>query len=192
MRRCEPALAPVACGAVLLCHAGRNAPAVADRQAVLLRPGPDITRALPAGRGPPGPAGLCPAGLAGVLHIGRELPAERGTVLGIQVDLIIGALEGEPQGLRCRAAGQIVFQRDGYLLGRRYSLRWMMPAPYPGRCPPPSRNAADPAHNSHGTSDRAEQLSSGRPHCMPRSVIRLRDGAAHSPGDLRGGAVGGA
>jgi hypothetical protein len=55
-RQCEPALASVACGAVPLGHAGRNAP-----------------------------------GLTGVLHIQRELLAERGAVLGIQVDLIAGA-----------------------------------------------------------------------------------------------------
>src|SRR5262245_39317436 len=48
-------LAPA--GRVVLLHdAGRDAPALTDRQAVLLRPGPDITGAPPPGRGPAGPA----------------------------------------------------------------------------------------------------------------------------------------
>jgi len=38
-------------------------------------------------------------GSAGMLKVGRELLAERGGVLGVQVDLITGALEGEPDGL---------------------------------------------------------------------------------------------
>jgi hypothetical protein len=74
-----------ACGLVLLHHAGRDAAALADRQAMLLRPGTDITRALPAGRSPPGPAPWCPPGFAGVPDIGREQLAECGGVLGAQV-----------------------------------------------------------------------------------------------------------
>src|SRR5579863_177449 len=97
---------PATCGVVLLGHAGRDAAALTDRKAVLLRPGPDVTRALPAGPGPPGPAGLCPPGLAGVLEIGREQLAECGGVLGAQVDLIAGAIHGEPHGLIRLAAGQ--------------------------------------------------------------------------------------
>lgn len=41
---------------VLVRHAGRDAAALAHRQAVLFRPGPDITRTLPAGRRTPRPA----------------------------------------------------------------------------------------------------------------------------------------
>ena len=55
-----------------------------------------------------------------MLYKGCELLAERGGVLGIQVDLIVGALEGKPHRLLGRAAGQIVFQHDGYFLGHRY------------------------------------------------------------------------
>jgi hypothetical protein len=33
----------VSCGVVLLHHAGRDAAALADRQAMFFRPGPDIT-----------------------------------------------------------------------------------------------------------------------------------------------------
>jgi hypothetical protein len=38
------ALLASASGVVLLYHGGRDAPALTDRQAVLFRPGPDITR----------------------------------------------------------------------------------------------------------------------------------------------------
>src|SRR5262249_14850164 len=48
-----------------------------------------------------------------------QLLAEGGGVLGAQVDLIIGAADGEPHGLIGRAAIEIVLQRDGYLLGHR-------------------------------------------------------------------------
>src|SRR5580704_2583897 len=90
--------APVARGVVLLGHAGRDAAALTDRQAMLLRPGPDIARALPAGHSPAAPAAWCPSGFAGVLDIGREQLAEYGGVLGAQVDLIADAIHGEPYG----------------------------------------------------------------------------------------------
>src|SRR5216684_1555447 len=109
-RRWWLGLAPVGRRVVLLCQAGRDAAALTDRQALLLRPGPDVTAALTARCGPPGPAGRCPPGLAGVLKVGCELLAERGGVLGVQVDLIVGALEGEPYRLLRRATGQIIFQ----------------------------------------------------------------------------------
>src|SRR5690349_17704894 len=103
-------------GFVLLHHAGRDAAAFADRQAMLLRPGPDITRTLPAGRRPPGPAGRRLPGLPGVLDVRREQVAEHGGVLGAQVDLITGALDGEPHGLIRRAAGQVVLQHHRHFL----------------------------------------------------------------------------
>jgi len=68
MMTCLPRRAPVrhvsavARGVVLLHHAGRDAATVTDRQAVLLRPGPDLTRALPTALRPPSPvAGARPA-----------------------------------------------------------------------------------------------------------------------------------
>jgi hypothetical protein len=70
---------------VLVHHAGGDAAALADRQTVLFDPGPDIIRALAVSGGPPGAARLRPAGPAGVLNIGRELLAELGGVLGVQV-----------------------------------------------------------------------------------------------------------
>jgi hypothetical protein len=47
---------------------------------------------------------------------GRELAAERPGVLLAQVDLVHRAVEGEPHRLIRRAAIQIVFQDDCYLL----------------------------------------------------------------------------
>src|SRR5580700_3211765 len=52
-----------------------------------------------------------------MLKIGHELLAERGGVLLTQIDLILGAIEGKPHGLGCRAAIEVVFQRDGHFLG---------------------------------------------------------------------------
>src|SRR5260370_15821027 len=92
---------------VLLQHAGGDAPALTDRQAVLFRPNPDIAAALTVRCGPPGTARLGPPRLAGVLKIGCEVFAERGGVLGVQVDLIVGAVEGEPHRLLRRSTGPI-------------------------------------------------------------------------------------
>src|SRR5215472_18876411 len=89
---------------------------------MLLCPGPDITRELAACRGPPGAAGLRPPGPAGVLQVGGELLAELGGVLGVQVDLIVGALEREPDGLLGRATGQVVLQDDAYFLGHLFTF----------------------------------------------------------------------
>jgi hypothetical protein len=58
--------------------------ALTDRQAVLFRPGPDVTRALAARRSTPGPAGLGMPGPAGVLEERRELLAERAAFLALR------------------------------------------------------------------------------------------------------------
>jgi hypothetical protein len=44
-----------------------------------------------------------------VVDEGRELPAERGGVLGAQIDLVLGAAQPEPHRLIRRAAIKIVF-----------------------------------------------------------------------------------
>src|SRR5690348_6119243 len=100
----EVVLAPVARRVVLLHHAGWDAPALTDHDAVVLRPGPDITAALTAGRGTPWPTRLRPPGLAGMLDERGELLAKRSGVLLVQVDLIVRAAEGETHRLLCRAA----------------------------------------------------------------------------------------
>src|SRR5260370_6708101 len=58
------ASASVGGGLVLLHHARWDTAALIDRDAVVLRPGPDISAALTAGSGPARPAGPCPPGLA--------------------------------------------------------------------------------------------------------------------------------
>jgi hypothetical protein len=45
------------------------------------------------------------------------LLAERVGVAGPQVDLIAGAIDGEPDGLIGRAAVEVVFEGDGLLSG---------------------------------------------------------------------------
>jgi hypothetical protein len=195
-RRWWPALSPVG-RLVLLHHAGRNAPALTDRQAVLLRAGPDITGALPPGRGPPRPARRSPPRAAGVLNIGRELLAERRRVLGAQVNLIIGAVKGKPHCLLGRATGQIVFQHDGYFLRRLPSRPSIVLAPYRSRCPLP--RPATPqircGARSSGTPAR-QRIPGGRPSAVPlRSVtranrrrsasIRLRYGRQPGPPEWR-------
>ena len=66
--------------------------------------------------------GLRPPGPAGMRQAGGELRAERGGVLGVQVDLIAGVLEREPDGLPGRAAGQVVLQDGGYFLGHLFTF----------------------------------------------------------------------
>ena len=63
-----------------------------------------------------------PAG-AGVLQVGRELLAELRGVLGVQVDLIVGAVKREPDSLLGRAAGQVIFKDHGYFLGHVFTFR---------------------------------------------------------------------
>jgi hypothetical protein len=83
---------------VLLYHTGGDAPALADHHAMLLCPCADISGALAVGHSPPGAARMRPPGPACVLKVGRELLAERGGILGVQVDLVVGAIEREPDG----------------------------------------------------------------------------------------------
>ena len=72
---------------VLVHHVGRDSPALTNRDAVVFRPGPDVTAALTACRGTPRTAGLCPPDLAGILDERRRLLMEGGGVLLTQVYL---------------------------------------------------------------------------------------------------------
>src|SRR5689334_15399358 len=135
------------CGLVPLHHAGRDAPALTDHDAVVFRPRPDVTAVLPAGLSTSRSARLRSPGLAGVLKVRRELLAERGGVAGPQVDLIAGAIDGEPDGLIGRAAVEVVFECDGYFLGHSSLPAAVVLAPYPGPRSRPSRNASDQAYN---------------------------------------------
>jgi hypothetical protein len=113
-------------GFVLLDHAGRDAPAPADRDAVVFHPRPDVAAALPARCGPRRPAARTAAGLAGVVDVGRDLLAEGGGVLRAEVDLVVGAVEPEPQRLVGWAAVKVVFEFDSDPLCR-WSLRDLRP-----------------------------------------------------------------
>jgi hypothetical protein len=102
-------------GPVPLHHAGGDAPAGADRDALVFRPGPDVAAVLAAGCGRARPAPRCWSRLAGVLDKGRKLLAERPGVLRAQVDLVRRAAEPELHGLVAQASVQIVYEPDGYL-----------------------------------------------------------------------------
>src|SRR5262249_60552924 len=114
-RRCEarPGLDSAASrsgrgGFVLLDNARRDAPALADRDALVFRPRPDIAAALTARCGTHRPAALPPSSPAGVLDVGRDLPAEPAGVLLAEVDLVVHAAEPEPQRLIRRAFIKVV------------------------------------------------------------------------------------
>ena len=78
---------------------------------------------------------------------GRDLLAERGGVLGVQVDLTVGAVEREPDGLLGRAAGQVVFQDDACFLDHIVTFpRSTVPAPYRGQYLVTVSSAAGQAH----------------------------------------------
>src|SRR5262249_60055739 len=96
-------------------HTGRDAPAGADRDALLALTRPDLADALTARRGACAPAPLPPVGLAGMRNERCQLLAERPGILLVQIDLVLGAADPEPQRLLGRAAIQIVFERDNYL-----------------------------------------------------------------------------
>lgn len=65
-------------------HAGRDVAAFTDHLAVLLPPMPGYHPGVPARHRAQGGAGLVPAGLAGVLDVGREQLAQRGGILGFK------------------------------------------------------------------------------------------------------------
>src|SRR5438477_4651043 len=77
-------------GGFVLCNdAGGDPPPFADRNALVLRPRPDVRTALPAGCTAPRPAVRSPARLARVGDERCELPTERRGIAGAQVDLVL-------------------------------------------------------------------------------------------------------
>ncbi len=70
---------------------------------------------LPSRRGTRRTA-LSAAGFAGVTGERGHLGAEPPGVPGVQVDLVFGGAEAELQGLLCRTAVKVVFERDGVLV----------------------------------------------------------------------------
>jgi hypothetical protein len=83
-----------------------------------------------------GGPGACPALRACSMWDVSSL--RKGRHSWLRVDLTAGAIHGEPHGVLRRAAGQIVFQRDGHFCAVNASPVAMLAAPYPGPCAPPS------------------------------------------------------
>jgi hypothetical protein len=88
--------APLGDGFVLVNNAGGDAPAGADRDALVFGPCADTAAALTARCGPVAPL----PGLAGVVDEGNELPPGRGGVLGAQIDLAAAYFPGPLAALR--------------------------------------------------------------------------------------------
>jgi len=91
---------------VLLEDGGRDPAAGADRDAMVFSPRPHLAAALAASRRPRRPARRSAVRLTGVLNARRQLHSENAGVLGAQVDLVLGAVEGESHTLIRRAAIQ--------------------------------------------------------------------------------------
>lgn len=70
---------------MLLEDAGGDAAAVAEHDAPVFGPDPDVGAACPARGGPPRPVPLSAVGVAGVFEVGGGLPAEGGGVLCARV-----------------------------------------------------------------------------------------------------------
>jgi len=172
---------------VLLYHTGGDAPALADHHAMLLCPCADISGALTLGHSPPGAARLRPPRPACVLKVGRELLAERGGILGVQVDLVVGAIEREPDDLFGWAAGQIVLEDDAYFLGHLH-----LPAIYSActvswlaSCDREQRRGSGVEPALRTGPDKS--ISDGQPSsCSYAELLLLMDTCAQVTADLRG------
>src|SRR6266487_2026026 len=95
-------------GSVLGRNACRDAPPLANRDALVLRPRPDVAAALAASRGTRRSARLR-SRHAGMVEEGRHLRAEPRGVLVAQVNFVLRAAYPEPQRLLGRTAIKIVF-----------------------------------------------------------------------------------
>jgi hypothetical protein len=90
----------------------------------------------------------------------RKLLAERGGVLLAQVDLIVGAGEGETQRLVRRSAVEVVLQRDRYSLGHLNLPKTVMVActvRRQGHPPQPQRRRSGVGYRRR-PNDRPEQV----------------------------------
>ncbi len=77
----------------------------------LLSPGTYVAAPLPARRRPDPGTGQLAVRLAGMIHERGKQPAELGRMPRAQVDLVVGAVHAEPDGLVRRAASEIVLQK---------------------------------------------------------------------------------
>lgn len=107
-----------------LLDGGGDAAAVGDLVAVAARPVPDRDGVLPVGCGAlrcaGGGAAAASAGAAGVIDPGRQVLPQGGGVLGVEVDLVVGAVQAEGDGLvGGEGVVEVVDQGGGGLLGPR-------------------------------------------------------------------------
>src|SRR5215467_3473342 len=94
----QPRSGSLSGGLVLLGHTRGDTSPVADRDALVFRPGPDVRAALTAGRGPPGPAPL-PRPPCGYAHEGRGFADGTHRRSLAQVNLILCGTGPEPHRL---------------------------------------------------------------------------------------------
>ena len=85
-------------------------------------------------RWPPGTAGS-PRGL----HIARQRVSQRLGMLGVQVDLVVGAVQAEADGAVSLTAVEVIDEQGLYLLGHRFSISFTSLIISPGQPNLPAR-----------------------------------------------------
>lgn len=142
----------VVSGFVLLSHVGGDTTAIADQDAVLSRPGPDIAAALTSRRVSRRSAALSTPRLTSMSNVRRELLAQRGRVLLVQINLVLEAAQPEPDRLirrppdRSSSSATAIFVaipdlRDRKQISARYpimgDIRATLPSPKPAKTASP-------------------------------------------------------
>ena len=126
---CRQLVSSSGCGTVLAEDFGRDASAAADGDALWARRGSPsgVDLGVP-GRTPAARAAAAGAAgsacRAGFSHVLVECFAESGGVLGVEVDLVVGAVESEQDRLVGAGAIQIVGECDENLLGYGTDGTW--------------------------------------------------------------------
>ena len=100
-------------------HLGWYPAAVCHLDALRLGPLADLGGASPSARAhaPPGKAPRTASGPAGRPHVARQLIPQCLGVLGIQVDLVLGAVQPEPDSAFSLAAVEVIDEQGLYLMG---------------------------------------------------------------------------
>ena len=156
---------------------GRDPAAVFDLDALGLGPLADLGGVQPARRSPP-PGPRRPASSAAgpprSAHIPRQRVAQLPGVLFVQVDLVLGAIQPEPDRSLGGAAVQVIDEQGLDLLGR---VR-VIPLTDPGRPsvnkPKPDRRTAAPARSA----DTGIHQEPHRPEFAPRYLTAERQRCA--------------
>jgi hypothetical protein len=105
---------------------GRHTTAVLDFDALRLSPLTNLSGVKTAGRRPAPTPGWPPGNAAaatprGVNIPGQRLPQRLG-VLCVQVDLVLGAIEGKADGSLCLTSIDVIDEQGLYLLSHLYSV----------------------------------------------------------------------